>query len=157
MAQAEAIAKATSSQGSQDVLAQAQAMMEKAENAKAADALYAKYPELRGFEGTSDFARIKAENPRMHDAFSAFLVHQLEKSEAAKEQAIKDAVAAKETEMVANFKAKGHAAVLGNPGGGTPPDPNEAYQQSLKEASKHGGVNRVLADKLRSMRASAGA
>ena len=74
---------------------------------------------------------------------------------AGQEKAVKEAVAAKEAEMVAQIKAKGNAAVLGNPGG-QPPAGGVNWDERLKNADKYGGRNAVIAEKLAAQRRAAG-
>lgn len=152
---AKAEAQTLVSQGNQNTVQQVQAELKKAQDAASWKVLCEANPGLQGFERSPEFAALKAANP-LHDPLSAYLTHQLTKAKADTEKAVADAVKAKEAEMVAAIKAKGHAAVLGNPGGQAPsggPD----FDAMLEEPEKYGGVAAVQAMKLKHMRASAGA
>lgn len=151
---AEAKALAASSAGTATTVEQVQAELKKAQDATNWKALCAENEGLADFARSPEFARIKASNP-LHDPLSAYLTHQLAEAKAATEKAVKDAVAAKEAEMVAQIKAKGNAAVLGAPGG-QPPAGGVNWDERLKNADKYGGRNAVIAEKLAAQRRAAG-
>ncbi|UJX41698.1 hypothetical protein K9F62_03070 [Desulfovibrio sp. JY] len=152
---AKAEAQTLVSEGNQNTVQAVQAELKKAQDATSWKALCDANPGLSGFERSPEFARIKSINP-LHDPLSAYLTHRLAEAKAKTEKAVADAVKAKEAEMVAAIKAKGNAAVLGNPGGQAPqggPD----FDAMLKDPGKYGGVAAVQAMKLKHMRASSGA
>jgi len=152
MEQATAEAKAASSAGNATTIQQVQAELKKASDAAAWKAMCEANPGLADFAQTPEFAAIKAQNP-LHDPLSAYLSNQLVEAKAATEKAVKEAVAAKEKEMVENIKAKGNAAVLGNPGGQKPAGVD--FAAMLKEPDKYGGLAAVQAAKLKALRADA--
>lgn len=149
--QAKAEAAIEGAAGAKGTLEEVKSLLGQSEAKQRLDAFYQKYPDAVDFEKTPEFTSLKRENG-MHDPFSAFFAHKWQQAEAAKDQAVRDAVAAKEAEMVKNFKAKGAASVVGAQGGGAPKDAAEAYKGKLKNAGKFGGTTRVLAEKLRAMR-----
>ena len=151
---AEAKALAASSAGAATTVEQVQAELKKAQDAGNWKALCAENEGLADFARSPEFARIKAANP-LHDSLSAYLTHQIGVLKAGQEKAVKEAVAAKEAEMVAQIKAKGNAAVLGNPGG-QPPAGGVNWDERLKNADKYGGRNAVIAEKLAAQRRAAG-
>lgn len=151
---AEAKALAATSAGTATTVEQMQAILKKGEDATNWKALCAENDGLADFARSPEFAKIKAANP-LHDPLSAYLTHQLGVQKAGQEKAIADAVAAKEKEMVAAIMAKGHSAVLGNPGGQAPQG-GQDFDAMLKEPEKYGGVAAVQAAKLKHTRASAG-
>lgn len=154
MDQAKAEALAASSAGTATTVEQVQAELKKAQDAGNWKALCAENDGLADFAKSPEFARIKAANP-LHDPLSAFLTNRIATLEAKHGQDLKDAVAAKEKEMVEAIKAKGHAAVLGNPGG-QPPAGGVNWDERLKNADKYGGRNAVIAEKLAAQRRAAG-
>ena len=153
--QAKADALAVVSQGNHNTVQAVQAELKKAQDNASWKALCEAHPGLQGFERTPEFAALKAANP-LHDPLSAFLTHQLTETKAATEKAVADAVKAKEKEMVEAIRAKGHAAVLGNPGGQAP-KAGVDFDAMLKEPDKYGGLAAVQAAKLKHQRASVGA
>lgn len=153
MARAEA--QTLVNQGNQNTVQAVQAELKRAEDAAHWKALCTELPGLADFAQSPDFAALKAQNP-LHDPLSAFLTHQLTEAKAATEKAVTEAKAAKEKEMVEAIRAKGHAAVLGNPGGQAPKGGID-FDAMLKEPEKYGGVTAVQTMKLKHMRTSASA
>lgn len=154
MDQAKAEALAASHAGTATTVEQVQAELQRAQNAANWKALCAENDGLADFAKSPEFARIKAANP-LHDPLSAFLTHRIADLEAKHAKELKDAVAAKEAEMVKQIKAKGSAAVLGNPGG-QGPSGGVDWDDRLKNADKYGGRNAVIAEKLAAQRRAAG-
>jgi hypothetical protein len=153
MDQAEAKALAASSQGNATTVQQVQAELKQAQDKASWQALCAENEGLDKFAASPEFAKIKAANP-LHDPLSAYYVNQLALAKAATDTAVKEAVAAKEKEMVAAIKAKGNAAVLGNPGGQAPQG-GQDFDAMLKNPEKYGGLAAVQAAKLKHLRAGA--
>jgi hypothetical protein len=96
---------------------------------------------------------IIATNP-LHDNLSAYYAHKAQQAEAKAEAAVKEAVAkaVKETEarLQKEYTSKRNAASLGESAAHVPNARNTPPE--LQDTKRFGGVNQVLANRLRSMR-----
>jgi hypothetical protein len=109
-------------------------------------------PAFRELAANGKLEEYKRKNPLLDD-FGAYFAHRLEEERAGLAGKIEQAVAAAEERMLAQFKAKRLAATMDS---GPGPAKDGGIEPELARPEKFGGLNAVIAARLKARREAAG-
>lgn len=142
----------------QAILAQSQKMVQDALNQSSVttvqQAFLKENPEFTRLQKDGTLKAIKDADPYgFQDDFSAYLTWQSQEKEKGFEKRLADAIKETEEKIMRQLKAKGGARTLGQ-AGAAPPASVEETDPRMKDVKKHGGMTRVLADRLAARRAA---